>query len=48
MIVTVRGGHLGFLEGVLPIRKPRHWMERVVEEFVTAVRLHREQLQDKY
>lgn len=42
MIVTVRGGHLGFLEGVL--RKPVHYMERVMGEFVTGVRLHRENL----
>lgn len=42
MIVTVRGGHLGFLEGV--VRKPFHYMERVVHDFVTGVRNHRENL----
>lgn len=39
MIVTERGGHLGFLEGTLPFRQPVHYMERVVSEFVAAVRL---------
>lgn len=46
MIVTVRGGHLGYLEGPLPFRKPFHYLERVIETFVRAVRLHGEELRD--
>lgn len=44
MIVTMRGGHLGFLEGPLPLRKPFHYLERVVGEFVYSVRLHGEEM----
>ena len=39
-----RGGHLGFLEGHLPFKKPFHYMERVVLEFVRGVRLHLDDL----
>ncbi|ODN05211.1 Phospholipase ABHD3 [Orchesella cincta] len=38
LIVTSRGGHLGWLEGALPVRRKFHYMERVVFEFVKAVR----------
>lgn len=44
LIVTERGGHLGFLEGIFPFRKPFHYMERLVGEFVNAIRLHAEEL----
>lgn len=44
MIVTMRGGHLGFLEGLWPLRKPFHYLERVVGEFVYAVRLYGEEM----
>ncbi|CAL8110556.1 unnamed protein product [Orchesella dallaii] len=44
MIVTMRGGHLGFLEGPLPLRKPFHYLERVVGDFVHAVRLYGEEM----
>lgn len=46
MIVTMRGGHLGFLEGPTPLRKPFHYLERVVGEFVYAVRLYGEEMRD--
>jgi len=32
------------LEGIVPVRKPFHFMERVVHDFVTGVRFHRDQL----
>jgi len=38
LIVTTRGGHLGFLEGFFPYQKPVHFMERMVTEVVAAVR----------
>jgi len=47
MIVTSHGGHLGFLEGALPTKRPFHYMERVVNEFVSAIRLHSEDLIEK-
>jgi predicted alpha/beta-fold hydrolase len=38
-------GHLGFLEGgVFPLKKPFHYMERVVMEWVAAIRLHTDDL----
>lgn len=40
LIVTERGGHLGFLESPLPFRTPFHYMERIVGEFVQGIRLH--------
>jgi predicted alpha/beta-fold hydrolase len=47
MVVTERGGHLGFLEGNSPFKHPFHFMERVVMEFVEAVRLHGDDLKQK-
>jgi len=46
MIVTERGGHLGFLEGYSPFRRPIHLMERVVAELVRGVRLHGQELRE--
>ncbi len=34
--VTERGGHVGFIEGMVPWR-PRYWLERRIPEFLTAV-----------
>jgi len=44
LIVTERGGHLGFLEGVLPIKKPFHYMERVVMDILMALESHSDDL----
>jgi abhydrolase domain-containing protein 1/3 len=46
MIITDRGGHLGFLEGNSPFRRPFHFMERVVNEVVDAVRLYGHELRE--
>ena len=35
-VVTARGGHLGFLEGLLPTSRPMHYMERFVYQFLLA------------
>ncbi|CAG7732685.1 unnamed protein product [Allacma fusca] len=37
LITTTRGGHLGYLEGVFPLRRTTHFMERFVAEFVRAI-----------
>ncbi|CAG7834265.1 unnamed protein product [Allacma fusca] len=37
LVTTVRGGHLGYLEGWLPTRRNEHYMERFAAEFVGAV-----------
>lgn len=42
LLVTSKGGHNGFLEGFL--QKPEHFVERLVREFVTAVRTHGQEL----
>ncbi|CAL8148309.1 unnamed protein product [Orchesella dallaii] len=44
LIVTSRGGHLGWLESPLPVRRKFHYMERVVYEFVKAVRKNSSEL----
>ncbi len=44
LIVTERGGHLGFLEGIFPFRKPFHYMERICGQFVKGMRLHASEL----
>jgi len=43
-VITKRGGHLGFLEGWMPRMKRNHYMEKVVGQFVKAVRIHSEKL----
>lgn len=42
LLVTSKGGHNGFLEGML--QKPEHFVERMVREYVTAVRTHGHEL----
>ncbi len=37
LIVTTRGGHLGWLEGLA--KKSDHYMERLVGELVEAIRI---------
>jgi len=44
LIATARGGHLGYLEGLLPTRRTDHYMERVVADFVQAVSDHTDEL----
>lgn len=36
VIVTNRGGHIGFLEGIWPFRKEQY-MNKIFKEFFTAV-----------
>lgn len=41
MIVTSRGGHIGFLEGVWPVYKEREqYIGKVFSQFFTAVFTH--------
>ena len=42
LLVTSKGGHNGFLEGIL--QKSEHYVERMVREYVTAVRTHGHEL----
>lgn len=42
LLVTSRGGHIGFLEGFLP--RHRSYMNRVFAQFVSAVFEHQEEL----
>ena len=44
LIVTNRGGHLGFLEGFSSKPKPFHFMERFAQQFVSAVKTHGQEL----
>jgi abhydrolase domain-containing protein 1/3 len=45
LIVTSRGGHLGFLEGFRA--KPMHFVERFAQEFVQAVLAHGKELDNE-
>uniref|UniRef100_A0A8C5MRX1 Phospholipase ABHD3 n=1 Tax=Leptobrachium leishanense TaxID=445787 RepID=A0A8C5MRX1_9ANUR len=39
LLITSRGGHIGFLEGIFPIRQS--YMDRVFSQFTRAVLLHK-------
>lgn len=43
LLVTTRGGHIGFLEGMFP--RHRNYMDRVLAQFIKAVFEHRDELE---
>jgi len=44
LIVSEYGGHVGFLEGFLPLTKRINYLERIVIDIVQAIRIHGEDL----
>ena len=38
LVVPSHGGHIGFLEGMLPTRGT--WMNKVLREFLNAIKLY--------
>ncbi len=47
LVVTQRGGHLGFLEGFWPKGTSMHFMDRFVSQYVRGVNLFPEELMQK-
>ncbi|KAL6067948.1 medium-chain fatty acid ethyl ester synthase/esterase 2 [Balamuthia mandrillaris] len=46
-VLTEKGGHVGFPEGVIPVGNIGNWSDRVLSQFISAVvALHREKQQE--
>ncbi|OTF75204.1 hypothetical protein BLA29_014941 [Euroglyphus maynei] len=37
MLVTSRGGHIGFMEGMFPFLKSKFYTERLMEQYYQAL-----------
>lgn len=37
MLVTCRGGHIGFMEGAFPTLRNSYYSERVIEQYLKAL-----------